>query len=173
MDTRQIMCCLRYVSSYLGVFPSDLLPQHFIARSGTLVVNTDPHTESGSHWIAIHFQPRSHSSYYFDRYGLPPYIISIQSFLRRNSSVWDYNAVQLQGPTSTVCAKYCCLFALDMDRGYTPKQFVGLLATASADKLVADMFESEFGPLPDISRGGQCSGSRNTTYVATSNFPHY
>ena len=28
-----------------------------------------------------------------------------------NFSVWDYNSVQLQGPTSAVCAKYCCLFA--------------------------------------------------------------
>ena len=162
MDTRQIMCFLRYVLSFLGVFPSDLLPQHFIARSGTVIVNTDSHTESGSHWLAVHFQPRSHSSYYFDSYALPPYIPSIQSFLRRNSSVWDYNTVQLQGPTSTVCGKYCCLFALYMDRGYTPKQSV-ILATATADKLVSDMFESEFGPLRGMSRGGQCSGSRDTT----------
>ena len=48
------MCCLRYVGSFLGVFPSDLLPGHSIARSGTLIVNTDPHTESGSHWLATH-----------------------------------------------------------------------------------------------------------------------
>ena len=152
MDTRQIMCCLRYVGSFLGVFPSDLLPGHSIARSGTLIVNTDPHTESGSHWLTIHFQSKSHSSYYFDSYGLPPYIPSIQSFIRRNCSVWDYNTVRLQGLTSTICGKYCCLIALYMDRGYTPKQFVGLLATATADKLVSDMFESEFGPLRNMSR---------------------
>ena len=103
MDTRQIMCCLRYVGSFLGVFPSDLLPEHSIARSGTLIVNTDPHTESGSHWLAIHFQSKSHTSYYFDSYGLLPYIPSIQS-IRHNCSVWDYNTVQLQGPTSTVWA---------------------------------------------------------------------
>ena len=112
------MCCLRYVGSFLGAFPSDLLPGHYIARSGTLIVNTDPHTESGSHWLAIHFQSKSHSSYYFDSYGLPPYIPSIQSFIRRNCSVWDYNTVQLQGLTSTICGKYCCLFALYMDRLY-------------------------------------------------------
>ena len=157
------MCSMRYVCSFLGVFPSDLLPQHFIARSGTLIMNTDPHTESGSHWLAINFQPRSHSSYYFYSYSLPPYIPSIQSFLRRYSSVWDYNTVQLQGPTSTMCGKYCCLFALHMDWGYRPKQFVGLLATATADKLVSDMFESEFVPLRDMSRGVQCNGRRDTT----------
>ena len=160
MDTRQIMCCLRYVISFLGFFPSDLLPQPSITLCDTLIVNTDPHTENGSHWLAIHFQSRSLSSYYFDSYGLPPFIPSVQSFIRSNCSVWDYNSIQLQGPTNTVCGKYCCLFVLYMDRGYTPKQFVGLLATATADKLVFEMFESEFGPLLNMSREGQCNNGR-------------
>ena len=165
MDTRQIMCCLRSVGSFLGVFPSDLLPQQPIARSGTFFVNTDPHTKSGSHWLAIHLQSRSHSSFYFDSYGLPPFIPSIQSFLHRNSIVRNYNTVQLQGPTCTVCGMYCCLIALYINRGYTPIQFVRLLTTASADRVVSDMFASEFGPLRGLSRGGQCCCIRSTRYV--------
>ena len=165
MDTRQIMCCLRCVGSFLGVFPSDLLPQQPVARSGTLIVNTDPHTESGSHWLAIQLQPKSHSCFYLDSYGLPPFIPSIESFLQRNSIVQAYNTIQLQGPTSTVCGKYCCLFALYVDRGYTPRQFIGLLPTASADRVVADMFASNFGSLRGLSRGGQCCGSRSTRCV--------
>ena len=152
MDTRQIICCLRSVGSFLGVFPSDLLPQLPIARSGTLIVNTDSHTESGSHWLAIHLQSRSHSSFYFDSYGLPPFIPSIESFIHRNSIVRIYNTVQLQAPTSTVCGKYCCLFALYMDRGYTPREFVGLFTTTSADRAFSDMFASEVGPLRRLSR---------------------
>ena len=155
MDTRQIICCLRDVRSFLGVYPSDLLPPHSIAQSGTLIVNTDPHTQTGSHLLALHFQSRSYTSYYFYSYGLLPFIPSIQSFIRRNCTVCEYNSVQLQGPTSTVCGKYCCLFALYMDTGYTPKQFVGLLATATADKQVSKMFESKFGPLRRVPRG-QC-----------------
>ena len=165
MDTRQIMCSLRSVGSFLGVFPSDLLPQLPIAWSGTLIVNTDPHTESGSHCLAIHVQPRSHSSFYFDSYGLPPFIPPIESFLHRNNIVQNYKAVHLQGPTNTVCDKYCCLFALYMDRGYTPRQFIGLLPTASTDRVVADMFASAFGPLRGLCRGGQCCGSRSTRCV--------
>ena len=122
MDIRQIICCLRSVCSFLGVFPSDP-----IARTVTLIVNTDPHKERGSHWLAIHLQPKSHSSFYFDSYGLPPFIPSIESFLHRNSIVHNYNTVQLQETTSTVCGKNCCLFALYIDRSYTPRQFVGLL----------------------------------------------
>ena len=95
MDTRLIMCCLRSVGSFLGVFPSYLLPQLPIAPSGTLIVNTDPHTESRSHWLAIHLQSRSHSSSYFDNYGLPPFIPAIELFLHRNSIVQNYNTVQL------------------------------------------------------------------------------
>jgi hypothetical protein len=53
MDTRQIICCLRDVGSLIGVFASDMLPKSAIIRSGTLIVNTDPRTQSGSHWLAI------------------------------------------------------------------------------------------------------------------------
>jgi hypothetical protein len=56
--------------------------------------------------------------------------------------------------------KYCCLFALYVDRGYTPQQFVGLLAKATLDKLVSEMFASVFGLLHKMLRnGGQCSKS--------------
>jgi hypothetical protein len=92
------------VGSFIGVFASEMLPNYPIARSGTLIVNTDPHTESGSHWLAIHIQSRSSRLYYFDSYGLPAYIPAIQSFINRNCTVWDYNSVQLQGSTTTVCA---------------------------------------------------------------------
>ena len=167
------MCSLRDVGSFLGVSLSDILPQQAIARSGTLTVNTDPHTEGGSHWLAIHLLSRSHSSFYFDTYGLPPFIPSIESFINRNIIVRNYNTIQLQGLTSTVCGKYCCLFALYMDRGYTPRRFVGLLTTASADRAVSDMFASEFGPLRSLSRRGQCCGSRSTRYVCSSFFLLY
>jgi hypothetical protein len=83
MNTRKIMCCLRDVVSFLGVFPSDLLPEYPLAESGTLRVNTDLHPEPGSHWLAIHFQPRSSTAYYFDSYCLPSLIPSIRNFIKR------------------------------------------------------------------------------------------
>jgi len=128
-------------------------------QSGTVIINADPHTEGGSHWLAIHFEPRSSTAYYFDSYGFLPFIRTIHAFLRRNCTVWDYNTVQLQGLTSTVCGQYCCMFALYMDRGYTPKQFVGLFSTDIADRQIDEIFTSEFGPLRDKPRGGQCSHS--------------
>ena len=122
MDTAQIICALKDVKSFLGVFPSDLLP-HSIQQQQTctVILNTDPHTERGSHWLAIRFEPRSSSAYYFDSFGRPPQVTTIQDFLRRNCTVQEYNAIQLQGPTTTLCGQYCCLFVLRMDDGYSPK----------------------------------------------------
>jgi hypothetical protein len=40
-----------------------------------------------------------------------------------------------------------------MDRGYTPKQFVGLLATETA-KQVSKIFESKYGQLRMVPRAG-------------------
>ena len=78
MDMAQILCTPKNVPSFLGVYPSDILPP--ITRSATLIVNTDPHTASGTPWLAIHLQPRSYSGYFFDSYGLPPLVPNILTF---------------------------------------------------------------------------------------------
>jgi hypothetical protein len=67
-------------------FPSDMLP-HSITQPSTTIVNTDAHTQSGTHWLAIRLEPRSSTAFYFDPYNLSPYIPAIQSFLRRNCTV--------------------------------------------------------------------------------------
>jgi len=156
MDNVQILFTLRNVNSFLGVIPSDIL-SNSIARSGTVIINADPHTEKGSHWLAIHFEPKASSAYYFDSYGISPLVPTLHAFLRRNCTVWVYNTVQLQGMTSTVCGQYCCLFALYIDRCYTPKQFVGLFNADIADRQITKVFSTEFGPLQKKLRGGQCS----------------
>jgi hypothetical protein len=158
MGTCQIICCLRDVESFRGVFPSDLLPHNIdAARTGTIIINAVPHTEKGSHWLDGHIQKSSYSSYYFDSYGLTSFLPSIYAFLKRNCSVWDHNTIELQGLITTVCGQYCCLIALYMDRGYTPKQFVALIDTATADRQICTMFEQEFGkPRKSSTRAGQC-----------------
>ena len=146
MDTIQISCTLKNIKSVLGAFPSDILP-HSITQPSTVIVNTDAHTQSGSNWLAIRLEPRSSTAFYFDSYGQSPRIHDIQSFLRRNSTVLNYNNAQHQGPLSTVCGKYCCLFAPYTDRRYTSQQFVGLFTPGSADQQVENLFAKEFGSL--------------------------
>ena len=66
------------------------------------IVNTDPHTERGSHCLDIRITPRSSSAYYFESYGIIPLVPSIQAFLKRNCTTWEYNRRQLQGLSSDV-----------------------------------------------------------------------
>jgi hypothetical protein len=88
MDTWQFLCTLRDVNSFLDVFPSDLLPSSRpVLKPCILIVNADPHTEGGSHWLPIRLTPRSSSAYYFDSYGLVPLVSSIQAFLHHNCTV--------------------------------------------------------------------------------------
>jgi hypothetical protein len=63
MDTRQIMCCMRDVSSILVSTTLICFQKHSIARSGILIINTNPHSESGSHWLAFIFNhvPSQHT----------------------------------------------------------------------------------------------------------------
>ena len=102
MDTKQILCTLRNVRTFLGVFPSDLLPQS-VSQSDTVINNVDNHMEKLSHWLAVHFRPKSFSAYYFDSYGFLPLLPDIQAFIRRNSIVSNCNKRKLQGLTSNVC----------------------------------------------------------------------
>ena len=98
MDTIQITCTLKDVPSFLGVYPSDKLPG-IVHRTGTVIVNADLHTKEGSHWLAIHLEPRLSCAYYFDSYGRPPNDHNILSFIRRNAAIWGYNSIPLQGPS--------------------------------------------------------------------------
>jgi hypothetical protein len=83
-------------------------------------------------------------------------VSSIEKFIRHNYT-WDYNRRQLQGLTSYVYGKHCYLFALYMDRGYTPVQFIVLFAgRENADRQVERMFASEFGAVPPRGDWGQC-----------------
>ena len=68
-------------------------------------------------WLAVHFRPKSSYAYYFDSYGIVPFV---PDFVQQNSTTWDRNKRQLQSLTSDVCGKYCCLFALYMDRATLP-----------------------------------------------------
>ena len=164
MDTTQITCALRDVGvkSCLGVFPSDLLPHSIPQHDCTIIINADPHTKGGSHWLAIHFEPRTSKAFCFDSFGQKPYISNIQDFMRNNSTVQEYNTVRLQGPTTTLCGQYWCLFALHMDRGDSPKHYIYTFDPAVADDKIRRLFKFEFGPLYRIRlRGGQGCTSAN------------
>ncbi len=93
----------------LGVFSSDQLPPK-PKGSCALVVNTDPSTKPGSHWVAI-FVARNGNAEYFDSYGLSPQVAEISEFVKRFKKC-QYSKKRLQGAISSVCGHYCVYFAI-------------------------------------------------------------
>jgi len=161
MGTVQITCTLKDIPTFLGVYPSDLLPT-FIHKTGTVIINADPHTRDGSHWLAIDFDIPLSTAFYFDSYGRPPSDPNILSFLKHNCAVWGYNTLSLQEPMSVVCGQYCCLFTRYMHKGITPLHIVRLFTAGFADRQVVHFFTAHVGPVC-YPRGGQCGKPSHTT----------
>ena len=80
MDTVQIICTLKDISSFRGLYPSDLLTSSIL--TGSVIINADSHTREGSHWLAIHFDYPLSAAFYFDSYGRAPSDRNILSFLK-------------------------------------------------------------------------------------------
>jgi len=159
MDNLQITCTLKDMPTFLGVYPSDLLPTS-IHKTGTVIINAYPHTREGSHWLVIHFDIPLSTSFYFDSYGRAPSDPNILSLLKHNCAVWGYNTSSLQGLLSVVCSQYCCLFTRYMDKGITQLHFVLLFTVGVADRQVVHFFTAHFGPVCGTPRGGQfCKAS--------------
>jgi len=116
METVRLLCILRDVSSLVDFYPSDLMPQS-ITQTTTVIVNFEPHTQGSSRWLAVHYQPKFSSAYYFESYCNLPLLPSVQAFNKRNFRTWDFKRRHLQDMTTNVCGTYCCPFALHIDRG--------------------------------------------------------
>lgn len=92
-----------------GVFASDTLP-HRIGNFSTFVINLDPHTLPGTHWIAVKFNSANKSVYVFDSYGRPPTNSNILYFLKRNACTIYYNEQCFQEKFTTTCGHFCLYF---------------------------------------------------------------
>ena len=60
------------------------------------VINSDPSSKPGEHWVAVYFDKRGRGEY-FDSYGLPPTLVGLDSYMDAYSlSGWIYNRKTLQ-----------------------------------------------------------------------------
>ena len=129
MDTFQIARALEQDATtskkFCGVFPSDKLPQVMDRYPCGFVANTDPSSQSGTHWIAFYFASE-HKAEFFDSYGQPPdhYRDSFVDFLDKHSYEWDFNKRKLQSIWSDVCGQYCIFYLSHRARGHSMNQIV-------------------------------------------------
>lgn len=145
MDTAEVYSYLRYlpVNSF-GVYASDCLPLK-ITPSSAFVVNTDPHTSAGTHWVAFFLDLHGNLEY-FDSYGRPPTVPDHIQFIRRNSCCYRYNTMPLQSEYSLVCGHYCLTFLYLRSLGFQMKDFTSIFSenVNKNDALVYKVFNYMF-----------------------------
>ena len=97
--------------TFLGVFAADQIPWQELRKRNdwSIIINTDPISKPGKHWIAVMKRSRDNGKcLFFDSYGKGP--------TTYNAGLWKpltecvKNDKDYQQTTSTVCGDYCVFF---------------------------------------------------------------
>ena len=91
--------------------------------SSAYVINSQPSSKPGEHWIAMYFDKYGKGEY-FDSYGLHPRMKGFTAFMERNSNGWIHNNKTVQSLFSTTCGHYCVYFILYRCSGYSMRDIV-------------------------------------------------
>ena len=110
---------------FRGVCAADQLPKTVIAYPSAFIVNTDPASKPGTHWVAFYFSSQKKGEF-FDSYGNEPnyYNKKFEHFLKNHCSTWTYNHITLQSLSSRQCGNYCLFYLLYRCRGVTPTRIL-------------------------------------------------
>jgi hypothetical protein len=103
-----------------GVFAQDEVQASIPKRKNVaFIINTDPSTESGEHWVVFYFTREE--VYYFDSYGNPPeHKRFLKLIKKRKKASFFHKRVQGRG---TMCGEYCLYFILAMQGHANMKVF--------------------------------------------------
>lgn len=108
MNSLEVYATLKTLPVYTAVYAANRLPLS-ISYPCAIIVNTDPDSKPGTHWIAIYID-KFQNGEYFDSYGLPPFVSQHKKFLRANCKKFLYNTKEMQSLDSNVCGQYCLLY---------------------------------------------------------------
>lgn len=127
---------------FIGVFAADTLPHRITTKPALLIVNSDPISKPGTHWLAMSIDACG-KGFYFDSYGQRPNVPLHERFLSRVCKSWTYNHVDLQALDSSVCGQYCCMYLLFKAHGFTMTDFVKCFSNdcAQNDARVEKMYQ--------------------------------
>jgi hypothetical protein len=109
-----------------GVFAKDQFPA---TTTGALprcyIVNSEPSSSPGAHWLAMWFPHGSDKAEFFDSYGRAPDPAFAAMMRSHGHSTFRYNTTRLQG-VSTACGQYCLMYLLCRSRGISLDDFVDM-----------------------------------------------
>jgi hypothetical protein len=101
---------------YRGIYASDELPTTMCLPS-VIVVNTDPASRPGQHWICMYFGEDGHGEY-FDSFGVRP-PNTFERYLNKHCTAWTFNNKRMQSIVSKFCGHYCIWFCMMKNRKVT------------------------------------------------------
>lgn len=138
MNTKEITERLSHLECFAGTYAVDKLPYNVPKKPAAFVINTDPSTLPGQHWVAAIVLPNGKCEY-FDSFGFPPLNGEIYDFLTQYApNGLSYNSRTLQSATSETCGKYCILFIKMRCNGHSFCDFITQFSkrTVENDQLI-------------------------------------
>lgn len=136
MNSAEILGLLRsdpytnYV--FLGVYAINELPKISV-KPCALVINLDPNTHPGSHWVCAYFYKQTCD--YFDSYGLKP-ILLLKRYMLKYSDTILFSTKQLQSPFSSTCGQMCIYFLVWRARNVPLLKIISSLDVSYADEFI-------------------------------------
>lgn len=112
---------------FYGTVPCDRLPRTLPEEGpSAFIVNTDPHDEPGTHWIALWI--RGNVCEILDSYALPlkTYVTAdpLQEWLDRHFKYLVSNGMSLQSLFSQSCGGYALMYLIDRAEGRSMDYFL-------------------------------------------------
>jgi len=144
---------------YLGVFSADNIPLDHLsnqAKTVYFVLNSDPSSSPGTHWLACVKAPGSLLEF-FDSYGNPPsyYHLSFPANLKILS-----NRDSLQSIYSSVCGQYCIYFLyFRIVRKISLQKISSHLRTSFKTRKLRDQYISNFVNILSRKKSAQGKGN--------------
>jgi hypothetical protein len=123
---------------YRGIYACDELPE-VVMRPSVMVVNTDPASQPGQHWICMYFDDGGHGEC-FDSFGLHP-IPLFEHYMNSHCIDWMYNKKQMQSLVSRFCGHYCIWYCIMKFRNVPLRE---LVCSMSSDTGLNDFLVHRF-----------------------------
>ena len=113
---------LKNVDHFLGCFPLDGLPSFPTTFPKSMIINTQPSSHPGEHWVALVLTETK--CYYFDSFALPTVPPNIDMYLNPYYRGITYLDIRIQDITSNYCGAYCVCFVLHVQDDVAYEKFI-------------------------------------------------
>ena len=141
--------CWQTSPYYIGCFAADQIPRALPWYPCCMVVNTDPSSGQGTHWVAL-FVNSNLSIEYYDPLGVwPPISPYISEYLASYKEI-KFNKEPLQNINSITCGPHVIFFLYQRCKGIMFDEFVWRLCHSKVhpDQIVTEFLKQHIFVIP-------------------------